>query len=592
MDESKSKFKYCSIFQTAEGSTAVKEAIKLRDTQSVKEILELERECHPENSRDGIRCFRDVTRTDGQSTEIAEMLDQMYDKTFAGRYIAPIFIILPLLLRLASIIYDEVTDVLLAIEYHGLSSSAIQKRFYNDFNHSCFSETPRPSFRYNVSGINSCQQEMPVHADEYQFAKWYIIFSVLVMLLLNGILLRSKLKKCLKIQIGKDNIFSTAIDGIFLIFGSIFSPLLIIWELINLINLKRKIAVEEKEVKKLELLDKFWNHQLKFGMFEAIEATEASAQLLLQIWLAATKFECYYGEGFWPIFRRAFTGIFFVFMESTSTEDKTLGKILISFISIVISAFSMYRRTKREAVNTLRSPSLMVSILSQIFVHIICLLPLYFAERHPLGLLLPIAIHYILIFVLKFFFDPSFHLAIGSNKIIALLNVVGSVIINVNLTPLDGYIKHKQKVRSGVQFYDDLNNEDVERRMLYDLEPIETTEDDTGLNAVHHTPSTFFLQALFLLIKVVENIVVYQVVIHSCQIWKGIELFENLELNIGHIILGGTLLTWISHSIYYRFFGHPWSYSNGPSVGKWFLRYQIHFMGKTLRIGENNKPET
>ena len=158
--------------------------------------------------------------------------------------------------------------------------------------------------------------------------------------------------------------------------------------------------------------------------------------------------------------------------------------------------------------------------------------------------------------------------------------------------PLDGYIKHKQKVRSGVQFYEDLNNEDVERRMLYDLEPIETTEDDTGLNAVHHTPSTFFLQALFLLIKVVENIVVYQVVIHSCQIWKGIELFENLELNIGHIILGGTLLTWISHSIYYRFFGHPWSYSNGPSVGKWFLRYQIHFMGKTLRIGENNKPET
>ena len=51
-DGSKSKFKLCSIFKTADGSKAVKEAITLRDTQSLKEILAIECKCHPENSRE------------------------------------------------------------------------------------------------------------------------------------------------------------------------------------------------------------------------------------------------------------------------------------------------------------------------------------------------------------------------------------------------------------------------------------------------------------------------------------------------------------------------------------------------------------
>ena len=587
----KPKYKYCSLFKMKDGKRAVEKAIRLTDSQSLNEILKIEKVCHPNSSRESIRCFRDVTRTDGRTTEISALLDQMYDKSIVGRYVIPLMSILPLLLRLASIVYDEISDARLAMEYHSLSSSSAQGRFAIDFNQSCISQAQQSSLIYHSGINNACQDELPIHENEYNFAKWYIAFSVLIMLLLNGVLTRTAVKKILSIPDDKCVRFSLLIDVFCMTLGAIASPLLIIWEIIKLIILKWKITVEETGENKSKLLEKFWNSQLKFGMFEAIEATEASAQLLLQVWMAATKFGCHYGEGFWPIVRRALLGIFFVFKptSSTSTEDKTLGKIMISFISIVISAFSMYRRTKREAVDTLRSPSLMISILSQIFVHIVCLLPLYFAERHPLGLLLPIAIHYILISFLKFFLDPSFYLAIGSNKMIALLNIVGSLIINVNLTPVDGYDQRKQK--KSVYLNEETQLEESEQQMLHDLESNDGVEIDTAQSAVHHTPSTFFLQSLFFLIKVIENFVVYQIAIHSCHIWDGIRLFEHLELNIGGILLGGSFVTWLSHSFYYRFYGHPWSYSNGPSLGKWFLEYQIHFMGDTKTIGKNKQQE-
>ena len=578
-----SKFKYCDIFKTQDGSIAVREAIKQKDTLCLKEILKLEYDCHPQNSREGIRCFREVIRTDERSTEITEMLDNMYGKSVFGKYVVPIFMLLPLLIRLFSIIYDETTDVLLAIDYHNLSSSTIDNRFSGGYKDSCFSGSPRSSHQYNTSNMESCDGELPVHVDDYHFAKWYIIFSVGIMLLMNGpltssILMRKK-NPCIK---DEGTWKSTSMNVVCVFVSPFISPIIIIWELIKIIHLKWKIIAEQDEAKKAKLVEKFWDSQLEFGMFEAIEAAEASAQLLLQVWLLSSKFECYYAEGFWAVVQRAFIGSFFVFRESTSTEDRTLGKIMISFISIILSAFSMYRRTKREAVHALRSPFLMVSILSQIFVHIMCLLPLYFVERHPLGLVLPILMHYLLILVLKVLFDPSLYLAKSSNKMIAFFNVIGSIIINVNLTPRDGYNKYKgvkKKVQPNILGAEKTNPTEQKKNASDDQDQNETGENNAIITVVHHTPSTFFLQAMYFAIKLIENLTILLIVLCYCHKWTGPELAASLQTNIGIILGLGSVMSWVSHSLYYRVYGHPWKYSNGPSLGKWYFKCQLYLLG-------------
>ena len=130
--------------------------------------------------------------------------------------------------------------------------------------------------------------------------------------------------------------------------------------------------------KKAYLQELLWDLQLEFGTYETIEAAEATLQLLLQLWLLGANYDYYYNSGILKIFKKAVNGSLFMFDPDTSIEQKTLGKFFTSFISIVISASSMYRRTKRDAVQVMSCTLLVISILSQIFINLLCLIPLYY----------------------------------------------------------------------------------------------------------------------------------------------------------------------------------------------------------------------
>merc|ERR1719414_231754 len=100
---------------------------------------------------------------------------------------------------------------------------------------------------------------------------------------------------------------------------------------------------------------------------------------------------------------------------------------------------------------------LVISILSQIIVHISCVLPLYYVERHPYSLIVPILIHFVLVAVVKSVFDPGFRMAKGSGKTIWVLNIVGSTILNVNLIPPEGYklaTTEKDRALRGMSAYE------------------------------------------------------------------------------------------------------------------------------------------
>ena len=144
----------------------------------------------------------------------------------------------------------------------------------------------------------------------------------------------------------------------------ILSPIIILLSVGEMVLLKMKISKERDRAEKVLLQERYWDLQLEFGMYETVEAAEATAQLLLQLWLLGANYDFYYKEGFLKLFKQALMGALFVFDQATPIEDKTLGKFLVSFISIIISAFSMYRRTKREAVHAMSSALLMISIIS------------------------------------------------------------------------------------------------------------------------------------------------------------------------------------------------------------------------------------
>ena len=214
------------------------------------------------------------------------------------------------------------------------------------------------------------------------------------------------------------------------------------------------IYSQTNDTEKGKLQEKLWEDELEFGMYETIEAAEATAQLLLQLWFLGANYDVYYKNGFLAAFKKAINGAIFFFLPGTTIEEKSLGKFFISFCSITISAISMYRRTKREAVQITSSILLLISIVSQIVVHIACIMPLYFVERDWTSLVLPIFIHYGLIALLKTFFDPGYWNAKGSHKTIWTLNIVGSSIINVNLIPPKGYNTTTRRNELGIGGYE------------------------------------------------------------------------------------------------------------------------------------------
>ena len=187
---------------------------------------------------------------------------------------------------------------------------------------------------------------------------------------------------------------------------------------------------------------------------------------------------------------------------------------------------------------------------------------------------------------MKCTFDPSYYIATESNKTIAALNIVGSIIINVNLTPRDGYYTGKTAKSRAI-------TEDEELRMkmksLYVVASDERSDRTTILSITHHNPSTFFLQTTYFIIKFLEYLGVVLLTICYYPIW-GDEPFLLFHTKIGLTLGLGSLVSWVSHLIYYRLHGHPWHSANGPTINlsthvkKNSFKCDIHSFGERSQI--------
>ena len=94
-------------------------------------------------------------------------------------------------------------------------------------------------------------------------------------------------------------------------------------------------------------------------------------------------------------------------------------------------------------------------------------------------------------------------------------------LINVNVTPRKGY-----------KNFNSTSNAKMEGTIFYDQTDEEACDNDDE-EIVHHTPSTFFLQTMFFLLKLIENVTVCVVVLSSCAFLLNESKFQTLKRNIG-----------------------------------------------------------
>ena len=335
----KDKLKPCDIFKTSDGKKAVEIILQLNNHEILQEILEVESSCHKQ-SRDSIACFRRVVKTDGRSAKAVEILDSIYEQSWASKNIMPLFVVAPLLLRLVNIIWDQASDIQLALSYYA-------KR---ECTSSCNNTTTGANFCFqNDMGANSYSAhvfvakktdlllEKRLSSDDYNFAWFYTLFSIFMMLLFNLPMTFIRITRWME-MLGykyKKRSWHSPIRILVGIIALILSPIVIILSGLQMVWIKIKIARDRDKKKKAMLQDELWDLQLEFGTYETIEAAEATLQLLLQLWLLGANYDYYYRTGILKLLKEAVLGSLFMFDPNTSIEQKTLGKFFVSFISMI-----------------------------------------------------------------------------------------------------------------------------------------------------------------------------------------------------------------------------------------------------------------
>ena len=82
------------------------------------EILHQEFECHKNSKHSGLNCLRDQLTGDELLMWTIETFNAFYDKTFVQKYFTPVMGLFPLLLSIATFVYDYYSDTELTIDYH------------------------------------------------------------------------------------------------------------------------------------------------------------------------------------------------------------------------------------------------------------------------------------------------------------------------------------------------------------------------------------------------------------------------------------------------------------------------------------------
>ena len=236
----------------------------------------------------------------------------------------------------------------------------------------------------------------------------------------------------------------------------------------------------------------------------------------------------------------------------------------MSLNSVVMCVAASYRTLKRGAVNFRSTFFIYLSLLCQVLARIISFLMLYLYQRrfypavikmenefhHSFTFQIPIiiGIHFICVGILKWFFERARLSKQGFlYTLVAFINIFASSFVYVRIVP---------------------------------IEKPKTTNQWTVAPQITHT--TFMTQSLFFLLILLENLLLalIPILLHdgdSCCIplstltsafvgrnEKIIQFHSKLSTFPGIFVF--CLLSWVFHTAYYKYYGHPWADINGPDI--------------------------
>ncbi len=184
-----------------------------------------------------------------------------------------------------------------------------------------------------------------------------------------------------------------------------------------------------------------------------------------------------------------------------------------------------------------------------------------------------LSIHFLMVFILKWSFERARHTHGMMALLVAVLNVFASSLVYVRIVPI-----------GRVQFHIFFPYPAISRFFLFSDKPVVLARTakqrrcQPSHNVTQHT--TFFIQTLFFLLVMVENLILAS--------WPLIRGGNNRALAcLGEekiyeyvgIVFSLCVASWISHILYYKYMGHPWTEINGPSCSRGRLRFNFHWCG-------------
>ena len=512
-----------------------------------------------------------------------------YDKTFAQRTLLPILGLLPLLVSLFTFVYDYYSDISLTIEYYKRSS------FNEDQQNDTESETngslcpDRPNMQcpktilalQEIYSSNGTCTDYELTPDEYRTAFLSnISFILLPLLIFWSMCAREMLPsvqswdRMISAKVPKCIYFLTVpilLYPMWLIISFVFAHFFILFVATRQVYYKfRHQRAKRKNMfrRQLQKSEYYW------GITRTAEAgLESCGQLILQVWLLSSRFRSLTFVSFWKILDMTYTGVvyFLTFSYKPANEiEKSLGKIFMALLALVIGVSGCYRTLKRGALQISNISFIYVSLFLQVFARIFSLGLYFFAVRSFMpNVPILLAIHFIIVFIIKWMFERARHTKGVLALLVSILNVAASSLVFVRIVP----IKKKGQL------------------------PGHKCANGSSHPVVQH--STFFVQFLFFTLILFENLLLASVPLFYPLNGtnRAFECLgkEKIELYVGLVFLL-CALSWLFHTLYYKCMGHPWSDINGPTFTGGFSFY-FHFCGKerlcklTSAPKETNEPE-
>lgn len=539
--------------------TALEWAVENDDRLCTTEILHQEFKCHQNDKKAGLNCLRRQLRGDELLVWTIETFTMFYDRTFAQRTVIPIFGIFPLLLSIFTFVFDYYSDLELIFEYYRSSSFMVtnytipssqdpNEDCENDANLECYDhkchDIQRTPAEYTTAFVtNVACICIPLVIFYCTCARELLPYFQLL-----GTYLSNKFEVC------PNQLVNILVLCLWTLTSLLCAPFFILYVAARNVYYKfrhRRATKKNLFRKQLQKSEYLW------GITRTAEAgLESCGQLILQVWLLSSDFKELSEESFWGLVDKTYNGVIFFLTFSYKNADdieKSLGKLLMSLIALVFGVSGCYRTLKRGAVKFSNTYFIYVSLVFQIFARIFSIGLYFFAVRQffPVVPIL-LATHLIFVFIIKWTFERARHTHGMLAWLVSFVNVVASSLVYVRIVPIEKQRPSKWKR--------------------------ETTSFLPSHEVIQH--STFFVQTLFFLLVLFENILL------ACTplMYPSGRAFACL--GTGKItqyvftVIGLCMASWLSHVMYYKYMGHPWSDINGPTCSAQKIKFSFHVCGR------------